>query len=295
MAGLQNRSCLPQRLSGRQLRSAHPWGRGGPFCRLGALFTLLLGAAAAVLVAPGEDPFATSGAPERSVRPRTLPVLDPPAPWPAAPLVPAAPEVVALVPELLLSQLAVGDLQWLPRVEPLPDGGVRYTYKRRSGDPSLNLDQIRALIANPPTHARERQFIRRAIEALPRVGVRLSLAHPRRSGAAGEWDPAHRLLRIAPSVVGKGSRDFALVLNHELIHVAQSCRAGGVGRAPRLLGLSSSLSSTLRRHLNDPVYVRATPLEQGLEREAYANQHLLPLGLELVLQHCSAGRALEHS
>jgi hypothetical protein len=91
-------------------------------------------------------------------------------------------------------------------------------------------------------------------------------------------------------VPAKGSREFALVLNHEAIHVAQSCRRGLLQLHPQPLGLSRAVDAEARRYLSDPLYAKASPRELALEEEAYANQHRLDLGAQLVQTHCRATR-----
>jgi len=186
----------------------------------------------------------------------------------------------------LLAQLAAADAAWIPRAEPLSDGRIRYHYRRRPGEPELSLAEIQALIAHPPAFTRERTAIAELLELLTVAGVRIQIIQPRKAGAAAEWDPRSRSLRIKPSVLGSGSRQFAEVLNHEAIHVAQSCRSGGISAPPRPLGLSEQLPAQLATVLQEPLYSRASPAEQRLEREAYANQQLLELGALLVRSHC---------
>ncbi len=191
------------------------------------------------------------------------------------------------LPELL-AQLDAADQSWLPRAEPLGDGRIRYLYKRRLEDPPLSIAQIEELRRNPPSHQLERDAIASLLTNLERAGVQVVIGPPRKARAAGEWEPAARTLRIRPDVIEKGSVEFARVLNHEAIHVAQSCRHGGLGARPRLLGLSIVLDPVSRRHLEDPVYARASPTEIRLEQEAYANQHRLTLGPTLLAKECRA-------
>ena len=205
--------------------------------------------------------------------------------------VPARPtaQAAGLLPEqeaALLQQLAAADRQWLPRAETLPSGAVRYHYRRRANEPKLSVAELRALIANPPSFGAERLAIGELLTVLAKAGVRLELSQPRKPGAAGEWDPAARTMRIQPQVVAKGSVEFARVLNHEAIHVAQSCSNRGLRSRPRPLGLPSALPDHLAAVLNETVYSKASEQERQLEREAYANQTRLNLGGQLVRRHC---------
>jgi hypothetical protein len=186
----------------------------------------------------------------------------------------------------LMDQLAVADASWIPRAEQLGDGRIRYSYRRRRGDPELSLDEIRALIADPPRFERERATILELLAVLGQAGVRIQLTNPHKPGAAAEWDPRNRSLRVKPSVLESGSVELARVLNHEAIHVAQSCRNGGISAQPQPLGLSTNLKPALQEVLEEPIYRQASPLEQRLELEAYAAQEQLELGALLVRSHC---------
>jgi hypothetical protein len=186
----------------------------------------------------------------------------------------------------LLQQLEGADAAWIPRAEVLPDGRTRYHYQRHAGEPRLSLSEIRQQIADPPSFRLEQAAISQLLAVLGRAGVRIQLVQPRKQGAAAEWDPGSRTLRIKPRVVASGSREFAKVLNHEAIHVAQSCSRGHLRAMPQPLGLSQRLPAHLGGVLREPVYRKASPHVQRLEREAYANQDRLGLGAELVGRHC---------
>ena len=234
---------------------------------------LLLGAAALALLQtrpplPGAVPFQPALSAQR---PRLLPSDFP------------------LDPErdpLLFSQLDAGDRSWQPRAEPIPGGGIRYVYRRQVGDPPLTLEQIKALIRQPPSFMLERQAIRTLLQTLRARGVRVVLGPPRQRGAAGEWEPRSAVLRIRPDVPGKGSHHFALVLNHEAIHVAQSCRRGHLHAEPQPLGLSRQVAPRQRANLAAPIYAGQSPQQRRLEEEAYANQQHLSLGWQLLQAHC---------
>lgn len=252
-------SCRPRPLASVRRRPQR-WLWGG---------LLLLGLGGAVL--PQAGPWL-----QRQEPPLPLAVLLPP----------ALAGLEGIDQRSLLAGLAEADAAWTPRAELLADGRTRYHYKRRSGEPPLSLAAIRALMANPPRFGPERSDTVELLAVLAQAGVRIQLAEPRKSGAAGEWDPAARTLRIKPGVVESGSIEFAKVLNHEAIHVAQSCSNGHVRARPRPLGIDALIPPHLEPVLQEPLYRAAGALEQRLEREAYANQHRLGIGADLVRRHC---------
>lgn len=193
---------------------------------------------------------------------------------------------LALLQGDLVDRLSEADRSWIPTTEPLPGGGIRYQYRRRLGEPELSIAELRQRIVNPPDHSEERLAISTLLQALQRAGVAVEIGQPRKPGAAGEWDHAVRTIRIQPSVVEKGTVEFARVLNHESIHVAQSCAGGGIRARPRPLGLDLEMHPELAEQLRDPMYAGIAAEEKALEREAYANQHRLQLGAALVERHC---------
>ncbi len=191
----------------------------------------------------------------------------------------------------LYGQLDAADQRWRPRAEVLPGGRIRYSYRRRRSDPPLSIEQIKLLMRYPPSFEQERAAIGGLMAALRSRGVLVVLGPPRKPGAAGEWEPRAGLLRIRPDVPGQGSRQFAQVLNHEAIHVAQSCRNGHLRARPMPLGLSRQVDAEAQRHLQEPIYAHASPRERALEEEAYANQARLELGIQLLEANCRARTA----
>ena len=112
------------------------------------------------------------------------------------------------------------------------------------------------------------------------------IAEPNRVGASGEWNPRRGELRISHSVVNSGTQSFRRVLNHEAIHVAQSCNGGSIRSRPRALGLSRRLDEQAMLQLNTPVYVGIKSSDRRLEEEAYATQDALQIGSVLLEVHC---------
>ncbi len=186
----------------------------------------------------------------------------------------------------LMSLLDGADESWRPKAQPLPGGGTRYTYKQRQDDPALTIEQIKLLIRYPPRFDRERSAIAALLAELRSRGVLVVLGPPRKLGAAGEWEPRAGILRIRPDVPSKGSEELAKVINHESIHVAQSCRNSGLRAPPRPLGLPLLSTPAIERFLASPIYAGLNQTEKRLEREAYSNQQQLELGLSMVRANC---------
>jgi len=259
-----------------QHRSSHGPSAGGWLT--GLLLTLLAGSGLASALPEARQALAQVDLPGKLPDALALPL--------AAVMPPQAAGLEGIDQRSLMESLAVADAAWTPRAEFLADGRIRYHYRRRSGDPPLSLAQVRTLMANPPRFSPERRAIVALLTVLGRAGVRIQLEQPRRAGAAGEWDPRLRALRIKPAAIESGSAEFAKVLNHEALHVAQSCSGGHLRAMPRPLGLPAQLGPKLAAVFSEPVYRNAGALELQLEREAYANQHRLELGAALVRRHC---------
>lgn len=186
----------------------------------------------------------------------------------------------------VLEVLAQNDRQWQPRLVVRDDGRREYTYRLPKDVPELSLSKIQALLRSPPDYSKDAESITTLLTAFNRYGVTVVIAEPNVSGASGEWNPRRGELRISHSVVSKGTRSFRRVLNHEAIHVAQSCFGGSIRSRPRALGLSRGIDTQAMLHLNGPVYAGITSSHRLLEEEAYANQDELMLGALLLDVHC---------
>ncbi len=199
---------------------------------------------------------------------------------------------LALLQGDLVERLAEADLAWIPTAEPTAGGGIRYLFRRRLGEPQPSVEQLKSMIVNPPDYGEEREAIAALLKELERVGVAIDMEGTRKPGAAGEWDHAERTMRLQPMVVEKGTVEFLRVLNHEAIHVAQSCAGGGLRARPRRLGLATAMHPELAEQLKNPMYATSPLEERQLEQEAYANQHQIGLGVRLLRRYCRPHPAL---
>lgn len=186
----------------------------------------------------------------------------------------------------LFSKLEDADLQWRPQEELLPDGSSRYLYKRRAGERDMTVAELRSLINDPPTFDAERKAISNLLETLRQAGVRVMLTETLKKGAAAEWDHSEGVMRIQPQVSEKGTLDFMRVLNHEAIHVAQSCRSGSLHAKPKALGVPIAANATINKTLADPVYANVSDWERELELEAYSLQNDIKMANALVSKEC---------
>lgn len=199
---------------------------------------------------------------------------------------PPPPPLQPTFESMLFAQLEEGDRRLLPRLQRLSDGRMAVMYRRRQGDPPLSFAELQAWMRNPPRWDREKATIRLLLARLRDLGVRLEIGQTRKAQAAGEWLPRLAMVRIRPDIPLRGSQEFAKVLNHEAIHVAQSCRAGGVRRTPALLGLQRPLQPQDQAVLAQPIY-SSQPLEvQRLEAEAFGLQLDLTAGPALLMRYC---------
>ena len=191
----------------------------------------------------------------------------------------------------LFALLDEGDRLARPQARRLPDGRLLISYRTTPGVPQPSAAELREMVRNPPTYDREREVIRDLLARLRRLGVAVELRAPGHPLAAGEWKPAEARLRIRPDIPLRGSPTLAMVLNHESIHVAQSCRGGGVRREPAPLGLPRRVDPEGSAMLSAPAYRNAPLRARWLEQEAYAHQNDLDLGTALLDRHCGAGEA----
>jgi hypothetical protein len=189
----------------------------------------------------------------------------------------------------LWQRLQRSDGLWRPRVDVKADGRRVYRLRRLAGDPPLDLAAMQALERSEDPFAADRLQVQELLDTLRRHGVRLRLGQPRRGGALAEWEPRAQVLRLRPDSLDQGHRGLARILNHEAIHVAQSCAAGGLSQPPQLLGLPRALPADLEPVLQSATYALLDEGSRELEREAFAGQGRPGLGARLIRRHCPPG------
>jgi hypothetical protein len=151
-------------------------------------------------------------------------------------------------------------------------------------DIELLIDQAQRADAEPvapSTHG----VIRDLITRLDAKGVRVLISERVVEGAGGVWDPGLAEVRIRPSMVAKGSSVLAEILAHEAAHVAQSCKAGGLGRSSEPMGIQVDPAEVFRYQLDSPLYA-GPPSSKAIELEAFSVGANPPYAIKLLDHFC---------
>ena len=150
----------------------------------------------------------------------------------------------------------------------------------------LNLKEIKYLIKNPPRNETEIEFLKKAINTLNNSKINVLLEKPKIIGASAEWDNREKTIRFNPKIINLGSKAFVRAMNHEIIHVIQSCKGGGVKRNPTLIGLKINDKNRIDKILENPIYQDLNNYQYKLELEAYSYQNDLALSQKLFTKYC---------
>ena len=167
------------------------------------------------------------------------------------------------------------------------DGSTTYFYRRSEDEPEKNIQQIKKLIENPPNMKKYQDFIRKAFLALTSNDIRIQIIDPNNDDLSGQWLYKKKKILINKNSLVEGSKYFAYLLSHEMLHVSQSCKGGGFGSYPVLLGLRRNESSKFYlKKLQKPVYENLKSNEIQLEIEAYSNEKNIDKTLKAFKYFC---------
>ena len=123
------------------------------------------------------------------------------------------------------------------------------------------------------------------VSTLERLGIEIVVGNPSIDGASAEWDAANRTMTISSATMQQGAGAVLQAMNHEAVHVAQSCKAGGVGKAGKALGIGTSGAAA--EALQHEVYESVSREEKQLELEAYTLTNQAGAGINAAVDHCS--------
>ena len=186
----------------------------------------------------------------------------------------------------LINKLENADNNLIPKYEANPQVGGFYKYKKTNFSPELSISEIEEWINNPPKFNTEKNFILEQINLLDNLDITIALVNFENNKIAAEWVHKKKFLKINIQSIKNGTKVFAKILNHEIIHIAQSCNGGEVSSEPILLGLEINLNKEEKHFLGSNIYKNKSKKELNLEKEAYSHQKKLDFGTELITKYC---------
>ena len=77
------------------------------------------------------------------------------------------------------------------------------------------------------------------------------------------------VLHLTTELIKSGSYIFLDVLNHEIIHIAQSCYGNSLTSIPKRIGLPLDFNKSIQTTLDHKLYSKNTKEGLLIEREAY--------------------------
>ena len=123
------------------------------------------------------------------------------------------------------------------------------------------------------------------VSTLESLGIEIVVGNPSIDGASAEWDAGSRTMTISSATMQQGAGAVLQAMNHEAVHVAQSCKAGGVGTAGKALGIGTSGAAA--QALQHEVYESVSEEEKQMELEAYTLTNQVGAGINAAVEHCS--------
>lgn len=187
-----------------------------------------------------------------------------------------------------LEELRKGDDKHQPKLKVGELGQVSYHYYRMEGEDKKTAKQLDELIKNKKEFQNAQQKLAQLLTILADFNVLVVVGEPRLKGAAGEWDPASQTIRIGPSALAQGSETTLKILNHESMHVAQSCHNGGINYKPKPLEIELSPAKIFQRQLNSDIYSQIGAKTKRLESEAYSYEYSNKAARHYLAKYCSA-------
>ena len=123
------------------------------------------------------------------------------------------------------------------------------------------------------------------VNTLKSLGIEIVVGIPSIDGASAEWNAGSRTMTISRATMQQGSSAVLQAMNHEAVHIAQSCKAGGVGTAGAPLEVETSGGAA--QALQHDVYKGVSEAEKQMELEAYTLTNKAGAGINAAVEHCS--------
>lgn len=188
--------------------------------------------------------------------------------------------------EFILRLLKKADKRNAPKIVINKDRSKSIIYKKNNYQKTLSQKELLYLIKNPENYLYERKFIKESLNYLNNLGISLILTDFQKENGSAYWLPVNKLIKIDKKAINSGSLTFARILNHEMIHIAQSCKGGSINSIPELIGIKEKMNEEKHTLLKSKVYKNLSIYEISLEKEAYSYQDNLSAGKYLIKKFC---------
>jgi predicted SprT family Zn-dependent metalloprotease len=185
-----------------------------------------------------------------------------------------------------MEEIRKGDDKHQAKLEIGELGQVSYRYYRKEGEVAKTAKELDEQVRNGREFWASQQKLAQLLTSLTDLNVLVVVGEPRLKGAAGEWDPSSQTIRIAPSALSQGSEAVRKILNHEAIHVAQSCHNGGINYKPKSLNVELSPAKIYRRQLGSDIYSQIGEKTKLIETEAYSYEYSTKAARHFLAERC---------
>ena len=188
--------------------------------------------------------------------------------------------------DFILRLLKKADKRNSPKIITNPDSSKSIIYKKSNFQKELSQKELIYLIKNPRNFYQEQNFVEEALKFLNQLGISVFLLELNDKKGSAYWLPEKKIIKIDRKSLNAGTLTFAKILNHEMIHVAQSCKGGSINSFPKLIGLNEKLNEEKNYLLSSNVYRNLPKSQISIEKEAYSYQDNLAAGKYLINKFC---------
>ena len=169
----------------------------------------------------------------------------------------------------LIYDLKIADQKLTPKEVVLSNGEKVYQYFKLNSRKDLTEKEIKKRInLGSSFYKRDREKIKILLNKVNSLNINNRLEYIN-SGAMGLWIPSQKLILLNTELIESGSNIFLDVLNHEIIHVAQSCFSNSLTSTPKRIGLPLDFNKSIQTNLDHKLYSKNTKEGLLIEREAY--------------------------
>ena len=169
----------------------------------------------------------------------------------------------------------------------IKNGRIIYQYTKNANEPNKSLEELERLIKNPESIKKYEKFLRISLSALLSNGVSIQIKDLKNNDLSAQWIYKNNRILINKNAFSSGTKNFAYLISHEMIHISQSCNGGGINSYPVLIGLKTNKEKvSFYQNLQSSAYKDLNDNEIKLEIEAYSNQKELLQSLNLFKYLC---------